>query len=156
MAGPPRWSLHLFPDPVLVLVQLAPFLVLVAGLHVILFKPMLAYLLEREHHTAGARHEAASLQAKSAGQATRYEQAVAAARSEIIELRSSRRAVANAEYQKVVAAARAEADHEVQGAVERLRAESGTARGELKGNAAALAHDVAAQVLGRPPAQLEA
>jgi F0F1-type ATP synthase membrane subunit b/b' len=145
--------MHLFPDPVLVVVQLAPFLVLMVGLHLILFKPMLAFIEARHAATVGARAEAEKLQATAGEQVGRYEAAVASARAEIAELRTARRAAANSEYARVVGAAREAADGQVAEAVKRLRVEHASARDEMSVSARALANDAAAQVLGRPLTQ---
>jgi F-type H+-transporting ATPase subunit b len=147
---PRWWFMDIFPDPMLVLVQLAPFLVLLAGLHVILFKPTLDYLEARQAATDGARAEAARLQGSSGAALDRYEQALTAARAEIAELRASRRAEANAVHARRVAQARAAAEAETRAAVERLRGEVETARTELPGRARTLAADMAERVLGRP------
>jgi F-type H+-transporting ATPase subunit b len=148
--------MHLFPVPVLVVVQLAPFLVLMVGLHFLLFKPMIAFLDERRAATVGARAEAERLQSQAGDQVGRYEAALAAARGTIAELRGARRAEANAAYQAAVSAARSEADAQVAVAVDRIRAETKSARAELGGAARVLADDVAAKVLGRPVSSVEA
>jgi F-type H+-transporting ATPase subunit b len=137
-------------------VQLAPFLVLMAGLHFILFKPMLAFLEQRQAATVGARAEAEKLQSRAGEQVGKYESAVNAARGEVADLRAARRAAANVEYQRIVAAARTESEEKVSGAVVRIRAEASAARAQLEGASRALADDVAAQVLGRPLSQTEA
>jgi F-type H+-transporting ATPase subunit b len=147
---PRWWFMDIFPDPMLVLVQVAPFLVLLAGLHVILFKPTLDYLDARRAATDGARAEAARMQGNAGAALDRYEQAVAAARAEIAELRASRRAQANEAHARRVALAREAAEAETRAAVEHLRVEVKTARAELPSRAAALATDMADRVLGRP------
>jgi F0F1-type ATP synthase membrane subunit b/b' len=58
--------MNIIPDPILVVLQALPFLVLLAGLHVILYKPMLAYLAERREATAGAKKAAQELQERAA------------------------------------------------------------------------------------------
>jgi F-type H+-transporting ATPase subunit b len=147
--------LNIIPDIVMVAWQVAPFLFLMIALNLIIFKPMVAYLHERAHATEGAKHEAHELAAKAEARLAEWEQAMAKARNEVTELRSSRRAAANGEYQQILASARADAEKRVDEATTALRAEADHARGELKGNARALAQDVATQVLGRP-VQVEA
>jgi F-type H+-transporting ATPase subunit b len=147
--------MNIIPDLVMVAWQMAPFLVLMVGLNLILFKPMVAYLHERAHATEGARHEAHDLVAKAEARLAEWEQAMAKARNEVTELRSARRAAANVEYQQILAAARAEADKRISAATAGLKMEADRARVELEGNARALAQDVATQVLGRP-VQVEA
>ena len=148
--------MNIIPDLTLVAVQLVPFLVLMMGLHVILFKPMLAYLDECQAATAGARHRAEELQAKANERVAQWEQAIAKARSDIAELRSGRRAQANGEYQGIVAASRKAAEARVGEAAAVIRAEASAARSELQAQSRVLAGDVATKVLGRPLAGLEA
>jgi F-type H+-transporting ATPase subunit b len=149
--------MNIIPDPVLVVVQMVPFLALMLGLHVILFKPMLAYLDERAHATAGARHEADKLSAATTALVTRWETAIAAAQSEIADLRAQRRAAANAEYQRVVSDARRAAEARIADAAIVIRNDAARAREELRASSRTLAGDVVRQVLGRPADfQLEA
>ncbi len=141
--------MNIIPDPVLVAVQILPFLALMAGLHVILFKPMLAYLEQRHAATAGARAEAEKLQADSGAALDKVEATLAAARGEIAERRASTRATANAAHAEKVAAARSATDAQVAEALVRIREEAATARAQLGSDAGALANDMARQLLGR-------
>jgi F0F1-type ATP synthase membrane subunit b/b' len=142
--------MNLTPDPVLVVLQLFPLLVLMGGLHVILFKPMLAYLHERDRATAGARREAEDLAARAAARLLEYEAALEKARNEVAEFRAGRRAEAQKVHQDVVAAARKEADVRIAAAVTQIQVEAAQARSQLGATAHALAGEVASQVLGRP------
>ncbi len=141
--------MNIVPDPILVAVQILPFLVLMTGLHLILFKPMLAYLDRRKAATVGARAEAAALQAQSGAALDRYEHALTAARAEIADIRAGARAEANAAHAAKVAAARAEVDARVGAALVQLRADATAARSGLGSQAQGIAADVARQVLGR-------
>lgn len=142
--------MNIIPDPVMVLAQMAPFLVLLVGLHLILFKPLIAYLDERDGATLGAKKEAEALQAQAAAATIRWEQELGKARNEVAEFRGQKRAEAQAEYQRVVAAARAEAEARIAEASSQIRAEADSARVGLKESARQLSNDVATQVLGRP------
>lgn len=149
-------SINIIPDGPLVVTQALPFLVLVAGLHFILYKPMLAYLDARSHATIGARKEAEVLQARAAARLAEWDAALARAQAEVTEYRSQRRAAANVGYQRVIAEARGAADAHIQGAVAALRVEADTARAELQASSLALSREVAVRVLGRPLASIEA
>ena len=70
--------MNIIPDLVLTALLMAPFLVLVAGMHFILYKPMLAYLDARANATVGARKEAEELQARAASRLNEWEVALEA------------------------------------------------------------------------------
>lgn len=141
--------MNIIPDLYLVLAQILPFLVVIIGLKVILFDPMLAFILEREVATRGVRHDAEGLLAVAEKKLTEYEAAIEKTRVEITELRTQRRAEANAEYQKLVAAARRAADARVGGALKEVGEAAEIARQALAADADSLAHDIAQQALGR-------
>ena len=141
--------MNIIPDLSLVLAQFVPFLVVIFGLKIILFDPMLAYLHERNAATKGVRHDAESLAAKAEEKVARYEAALEKARQQITELRAAKRAEANAEYQRIVAEARKQAEARVSGALVQLQADAEVARRGLAASADSLAFDIAQQVLGR-------
>lgn len=142
--------MSIIPDPILAALQFVPFLVLIFGLNVILWKPMLAYLEEREHATSGARKRAEELSTRASGRMSEYEAALGRAQAEVTEYRSKRRADAQRLHAAEVAAARAEAEGRVGEAVGRVRREADAARIGLRADAEGLARDIAAQVMGRP------
>lgn len=148
--------MNIIPDLVLTALLMVPFLVLVAGMHFILYKPMLAYLDARGTATVGARKEAEALQARASERLAEWEAALAKAQAEVTEFRAERRAEAQANYQRIVAEARAAAESRLAEALATVRAESSAARAELEGQARLLSRDVAVSVLGRPLPQLEA
>ncbi|MFN7143513.1 MAG: ATP synthase F0 subunit B [Myxococcota bacterium] len=148
--------MNIIPDLVLTVCLMFPFLVLVAGMHLILYKPMLAYLDARAAATVGARKEAEELQARAASRLNEWEVALAKAQAEVADFRAQRRQVAQGQYQRIVAEARAAADTRLADALASLRTEATAARAELDGTARALAGDVAVRVLGRPLPQMEA
>jgi F0F1-type ATP synthase membrane subunit b/b' len=148
--------MNIIPDLVLVGTLMVPFLVLVAGLHFVLYKPMLAYLDARAHATVGARKEAESLQAQAAVRLAEWEAALAKARLEVTDFRAQRRAAAQAQHARIVGEARGVAEAHLSQAIEVIRAEATAARSELDATSRALSREVAAQVLGRALPQLEA
>jgi F-type H+-transporting ATPase subunit b len=149
--------MNIIPDPFLALLQVVPFLVLMAGLHAILFKPMLAYLHDRTHATVGARKDAQALSEKADARLAELEAALARARSEVADLRAARRADAQRAYQAVITEARQAADLQIGDAVDVIHGEATQAREQLDAHARTLARDIASQVLGRPlVTQLEA
>ena len=54
--------MNIIPVPTLILLQLVPFLLTVSVLYFVLFKPMLAYLDERDEKISGAKEQAVSMQ----------------------------------------------------------------------------------------------
>lgn len=148
--------MNIIPDLVLTAWLMAPFLVLVAGMHFILYKPMLAYLDARANATIGARTEAEALQAQAGSRLGEWEAALAKAQAEVTDFRGQRRAAAQTEYARIVADARGAADRRITDALTTLRGETVIARGELAGTAQALSREVAVSVLGRPLPQVEA
>jgi F-type H+-transporting ATPase subunit b len=141
--------MNIIPDLYLVLVQILPFLVVIVGLKVILFDPMLAFVLERDVATRGVRHDAEALLATAEKMVGQYEAAIEKTRVEITELRTQRRAEANAEYQRLVTAARQATDARVAEAMKQLGEVAADARNGLAAESDGLAHDIAQQALGR-------
>ena len=148
--------MNIIPDLVLVGTLMVPFLVLVAGLQFILYKPMLAYLDARAEATVGARKEAEALQGKATARLAEWEAALVKARQEVAEFRALRRSEAQGKHARVVADARAAAEARIGQAIAVIRAEADAARTELDATSRALSREVATQVLGRPLPQLEA
>ena len=54
--------MNIIPNPTLLLLQLLPFIVTIAGLYFILFKPMFTYLEERDGASTGATDTAKDLE----------------------------------------------------------------------------------------------
>ncbi len=131
------------------IMQTLPFLVAMVALHFILFRPLLAYLAVRDEATAGAREEAAELQAEVDARMTELEASLGAAHAEARAARAEARAEALAQEQEILLEARAEADEELKNALERVRAESKDASVTLRSTAVTLSRDIANQVLGR-------
>jgi len=127
-----------------------PFLVAAAALHLILFRPLLDYLDERQALSREARAEAERLNAHADEALAKVVKQLAEARKEASELRQQARGKAREVENGILAQAREEADATVSAAVEQIAAEKQRASATLRGTAQALSHDIAAQVLGRP------
>jgi F-type H+-transporting ATPase subunit b len=141
--------MNLIPDPLLAVLQALPFLTLMAGLHFILFKPMLAYLKERDAATAGARQKAEELQERAALKLQQWEAAFSRAEAEVADFRAQKRAEAQAVYAKKVAAARAEADARIAAALAEVAAEANLAKASVPQMARDLSVEMASRTLGR-------
>ncbi len=141
--------MNIIPDPILAIIQVVPFLVLVAGLHVIIFKPMLDYLHDRGAATVGAKHDAQALMKQAEAKATDYEGQLAKVRAELTEYRAGLRAAAHKVHAGQVAEARRESDENLQGALAGVHAEAAIARQAVSGMAKELSGDIVQSVLGR-------
>lgn len=141
--------MEIIPTPVVVLAQVFPFLVTLVGLYFILFKPMLAYLDGRSAMIAGERQKAAEIEAQLTARMNEYQARLTAARAEVVELRSTRREAAIAEYNVIVAGARREAEGRLADAVRELTAQRDAARDSLERSSGVLGEQLAARVLGR-------
>ena len=144
--------MDIIPNPLVIGLQVAPFLITILGLYVIIFKPMLAHLEGREDAIEGAQGRARELQEKLTARADEYDAKLTAARIEMTELRAKLRGEALAEADSMVQAARGEAEARVEGALETIRTDAAAAREGLKGSSALLAQQISSQVLGRPVA----
>ncbi len=134
----------------MILLQAIPFVVALVGLHVIIFKPMLAMLAERERNIHGFRKEAELLQDEVSGKLAELEERLAGARAEAGAERNRLRAEAKKAEDEILAAARAKADAALSEARATLESDTAAARTQLEATAAQLSRQIASTVLGRP------
>jgi len=144
-----RVPVELFPTPLLVGVLFVPFAVAVAGLHVILLKPMMAYLQERKQVSAQARADTERLQTSIQERLQELEAKLAQARAVATAQRSEARARAQEHEEQVLERARKQASRELAQALATLQQERQTASIALQQSAANLSTDIASKVLGR-------
>ena len=142
--------MNIVPDPMLTAIQAIPFAITLGALHVILFKPMLEYLGEREEAIGGARDAAKALEAKAAAKLDEYEAEVKAARSAAAAHRATLYQAAKTEHGVLVAAARAEADVKINAAIGEIGVAQEAASAQMKTSANTLADVVVSQLLNRP------
>jgi F-type H+-transporting ATPase subunit b len=145
--------MEIIPDPIHAVLLAVPFIVAVVSLHLILWKPLVGYLEEREQTSTRARHEASELDGAAAEQMAKIEQRLLQARHHVGTLRQQARARALAKENEIVAEARAQADRRVTEALAQIVTEKRTASTALRTTARELSDQIAAQVLGRriPP-----
>ena len=136
-------------DPKMVVLQMIPFLVATGGLYLIIFKPMLTMLAERERNIDGFRKEADLLQEEVTSKLEELEQQLQAARAEGQAERSKLRQEALDAEKEMLAAARAKADELLNAARSEIAAERDKAREQLRGSADELSKQIATAVLGR-------
>jgi F-type H+-transporting ATPase subunit b len=141
--------MNIVPNPLVIALQVIPFIVTLVALNQIIFKPMLAWLEQRARAIEDGRREAVQYQNQATERTADYEQRLAGARAQVSQLLAKRRAEALAEYEALLKVARTDAEAEVTAAVARIGAERDLARSQLQGQASALASQISSQVLGR-------
>ena len=141
--------MQIIPDPTMVVLQVFPFLFTIVVLYFIIFKPMLAYLEDRERAMTEGREEAAALRGQIERRTQQVEQALLTARKEVAQIRARRRHEATAAYEARIQAARVEAEARVEQALAAIREEGVQVRETLRGESQSIANQIAAQVLGR-------
>jgi len=134
----------------LIALQTIPFLVVIAGLHLIIFKPMLAMLAEREKNIHGYRKEAELMQEEVDSKMAELEERLAEARVEAMAERGRLRQESLAMEQETLQAARSRAEAYLEEARATLTGERVAATEQLKETAGALSQQIASSVLGRP------
>lgn len=142
--------MEIVPDPLLVALFLPPFLVAVGVMWFVLWRPLLAWMNEREDAAADARAEAARLDAAVEDNLDQLEERLGTVRSELADMRAAARAEATSKQEAIVSKAQAEAEAQVDAATSRIAEEAEVARRGLSDAAKNLSDDMAAQVLGRP------
>jgi len=133
----------------LMALQAIPFLAVVVGLHLIIFKPMLAILAEREKNIHGYRKEAELMQEEVDAKMSELEVKLAEARSEATAERNRMHQESLALEQETIQAARTKAEGFLEEARNTLTEERIAATVQLRETAAGLSEDIAARVLGR-------
>lgn len=141
--------MNIIPVPTLILLQLVPFLLTVSVLYFVLFKPMLAYLDEREEKISGSKEKALAMQKQSSNNMSVLKEKTTSIRKEITALRSEARTQVMNEYNQSLHAARKEADKEIKENASKISQEQMRARKELKQNAREVANLIASKTLGR-------
>lgn len=141
--------MEIIPDPIHVALLTAPFLVAVLSLHLILWRPLLDWLEEREGLTTEAYKQADELDQAAEEHLSRIEARLTEARREATSLRQAARARAMTKEAEILAAARSRADDQLSDAITKIEAEQQDARATLQQTAQELSSTIAARVLGR-------
>ncbi len=137
------------PQPWFSLFMAIPFFVTTGALHLILFKPLIAYLQARDAAIGGARDEAEKLEAATNTQLEQLEAHLVTARAAAAEIRHSHREAGLSVERSQIEAARKQAEQQVSKAVDEIAAEAESARASLGGLAHSISVDIAGRVLGR-------
>jgi len=148
-AGASEGGLVIFPEPGMLVILIAFFVVLRFLLHPVLFRPLLSVLDERRERTLGTRVRAEELIRRSEADFQRYREALREARTGADRERQLRVAEARAQQVRVVAEARAGAEGEIEAARAEIAQSLAAVRADLRVSAEVLAREAALRVLGR-------
>jgi F-type H+-transporting ATPase subunit b len=118
-------------------------------LNLLLFRPVLRIMDERERTIRSAKELAERSASEARAATAEFERKIAAARAEIYRQTDEMRRVAMAERAEILARTRAEAEAEIASAAATLRTEADEARRRLTADAEALGAAVAERILGR-------
>ena len=149
LSAPESHEPQLLDVDLTILVQFGLFLLLLAVLSKLLWKPYLRVRDERVSRVDGYREEAVRLEAEAKDRLTRAEASLADARRLASGQRAVSRAEAQAREQTVLAEATAAAQRTLREARERLATSVDAERGKLRGVAADTAREAARKILGR-------
>jgi len=142
--------MEILPDPWLMLLQAIPFALTLFVLNSVLFKPMVAYLDDRDTAIHGSRKDAKDLQDKADEKVAEYEAALQDAKSEAAAVRSNSRKTALASREEKLEAARTAVDAEISAALAEVASAKAAASQQLEGLSSALAAEITAKVLASP------
>ena len=142
-------ELVLVPDLRMMLTLIALFLLLIAPMHRLIFKPLLRVLEEREERTAGTRARAARIEEEAKEVLARYEREVAQTREEAERQRRATLEQVRGESQGLTGAARGAAEQSQAAARRELAEALDGARHVLRDRTQELAREAASRVLGR-------
>ena len=134
-----------------IFIQAGIFLLLMAILHPLLFRPWLATRARREHAIDGTLLAAAELRVESERIGVEYEARLADARGRAGALRSETVKAADRDRQRRLTEIRDASSAELQGLRDRLAVEADAARSTLASRVDELAVDIASRFLGRAP-----
>jgi F-type H+-transporting ATPase subunit b len=141
--------MNIIPDLGLLLMQAIPFLVTLIALNFILFRPMLAYLEERDAAIEGVKEQARLLQERITSDVALWEGRLAAARSEVAQERARLHEHAQQQRKKLIDTARTETETRVGAAVAEIHDAQQAALATIRGSSEVLARQIAERVLDR-------
>jgi F-type H+-transporting ATPase subunit b len=129
--------------------QFANFMILLAALNVLLFKPLRNALATRKATIDGDLAKARSLDEGIQAQVAEYEAKLLEARQRGSQERTALRQAAQAEEASLLGTANEKASQRLQTLKAQVAGEAETARQGLRGETEALAREIAGKVLGR-------
>lgn len=131
------------------LLQFVNFMILMAVLNALLFKPLRAALKARRDTIAGSRAKVQDIDEQVQAQIARYEAQLQEARQQGGEERSVLRKTAQEEEARILGGANQKSAERLQTIKEQIQEEAEVARQALRSETEGLAKDIAGKVLGR-------
>ena len=131
------------------LLQFVNFMILMAVLNALLFKPLRAALKARRDTIEGSRAKVQDIDEQVQAQIARYEAQLQEARQQGGEERSVLRKTAQEEEARILGGANQKSAERLQTIKEQIQEEAEVARQALRSETEALAKDIAGKVLGR-------
>lgn len=134
-----------------IFIQAGIFLLLMAVLHPMLFRPWLQARERREGAITGTQQAAGELRAEAERVGADYDARLADVRGRAAAIRSEAIKAADAERTRRLADSRTAANTDLQALRDRLASQAEAARATLSARVDELAGDIAAKILGRTP-----
>lgn len=141
--------MEIFPQLLLVMLFLPAFLIAVGGGYIILWRPLLDWMNERDRAIHGSKAEADALDVAVAEAMAKVDVQLGSVRSELGDARQAARAEASAAEQALVGDAQAKAEARIDEATAQIASEAAAAREGLAEASRTIANEMATQVLGR-------
>ena len=132
-----------------IILQFVNFIVLMAVLNAILYRPMRNMLKHRKETIDGSHERAQELEAQIDEKMARYEEKLQVAKLQGNQEKNQLRQAAAGEEAKILGAARDEATEKLQAVKDQVAGEADAAGKKLKADAETLATDIATKILGR-------
>ena len=129
--------------------QFANFMILMAVLNALLFKPLRAALQARKETIEGSRAKVLDIDEQVQAQIARYEAQLKEARKQGGEERAALRKTAQEEESRILGEAKQTSAGKLQDIKEQIQKEAATARQSLRDETEVLAQEIATKVLGR-------
>lgn len=129
--------------------QFANFVILMAVLNALLFKPLRAALQARREAIEGSKAKVQDIDEQVQAQIARYEAQLQEARQQGGQERAALRKAAQEEEARILGAANQTSAEKLQSIKDQIQEEAGAARQALRNETEALAKEIAGKVLGR-------
>lgn len=129
--------------------QFANFIILMAVLNVLLFKPLRAALKQRQETIEGSKAKIQDLEEQVQAQVARYEAQLQEAKLNAAQQRAELRQAAQKEEARMLGEARSQATDRLQSIKDKVAGEAEAARQSLRSETETIAKQIAGKVLGR-------
>ncbi len=132
-----------------ILLQIANFLILMAVLNVLLYRPLREVINRRKETVEGGHKTARDLELQIKEKMARYEQQLQEAKSQGASEKAALRQAAARDEAEILGQAHGQAAEKLEKIKQQVAVEADQARGALKKEAKSLAADIASKILGR-------